>query len=47
MWEDSCPLRLAYGKAPPPKGEASFRALHGLTGLFHVKHGLACPKLWA
>ena len=38
MWEDSCPLRLAYGKPPLPEREASFRALHGLTGLFHVKH---------
>ena len=40
LWagKSACPLRLAYGKPPPPEGEASFRALHGLTGLFHVNH---------
>ena len=47
VWEDFCPLRLAYGKPPSPEGKASFRALHGLTGLFHVKRGLVWPKLWA
>lgn len=93
VWEDAYPLRLAMGKPPPPRGEASFSILpwggrfvsresrmaclklwagkrilalsgfpmanhlpqkrrrvsapcRGFTGLFHVKHGAACPKLW-
>ena len=49
LWagKSACPLRLSYGKPPSPEGKASFRALHGLTGLFHVKHArlaLSCGR---
>ena len=49
LWagKSACPLRLAYGKPPPPEGEASFPPCRGVAGLFHVKRGLACLKLWA
>lgn len=31
----------------PQRGRRVFPPCRGLTGLFHVKHGLACPKPWA
>ena len=40
----ACPLRLAYGKPPPPKGEASFSILPWGTRFVSRETRTACPK---
>ena len=47
MWEDFCPLRLAMGKPPPPRGEASFRVLPWVCWFVSRESRMACLKLWA
>ena len=43
----ACPLRLAYGKPPPPEGEASFRAPPWVCWFVSRETRTACLKLWA
>ena len=47
VWEDFCPLRLSYGKPPPPKGEASFSILPWGGRFVSRESRMACLKLWA
>ena len=47
VWGDFCPLRLAYGKPPPPRGEASFRVLPWVCWFVSRETRTACLKLWA
>ncbi len=46
VWEDACPLRLAMGKPPPPRGEASFSILPWGGRFVSRESRMACPKLW-
>ena len=47
VWEDSYPLRLAMGKPPPPRGEASFSILPWGGRFVSRETRTACLKLWA
>ena len=47
VWEDACPLQLAMGKPPPPRGEASFSILPWGGRFVSRESRMACLKLWA
>ena len=49
LWveKSACPLRLAYGKPPPPEGEASFSILPWVFLFVSRETRTACLKPWA